>query len=535
MGAFRIQSLHPLDSALNRVKPTHPVKTLTLDGTSLTLEDLAPLARGEDLTLRITRQARAAVKHSRTLVDEILRQGTVVYGISTGFGKLKSQAIAPGDLAELQSNLVLSHCVGVGEPMPLPEVRIAQVLRLNSLLRGYSGVRLSLVEDLLRLFNAGFVPEVPQQGSVGASGDLAPLSHMAAAYMGHGYAFVQGKRRKARGALKALGMKPLTYAAKEGLALINGTEIMKATGVVNVLAAKNLSCAADAVASLTIEALLGSDNPFQPVLAEIKDNDGHRRTAANIRRCLSGSRVLESHLDCDRVQDPYSLRCIPQIHGAFKTALEHVEQTLCSELNVITDNPIIDPQSGQVYSAGMFHGQPLSMIQDYLGLALATMANVSERRIEQLVNPDLSHLPAFLATQPGLHSGLMIAQYTAASLASENKVLAHPASADSIPTSANQEDHVSMGVTAARKARTILGNVEQVVAIEWICAAQAREFNASVRAGKGAQAAYGFLRKHIAPLDADRYLHTDLVEARDLLKNGSLVHAVRRAVRTLEA
>ena len=515
---------------------THfPLKTLTLDGTSLTLEDLAPLVRGEDLRLSITREARAAVRHSRKFVDEIVRKGTVVYGVSTGFGKLKSQAIDPGDLRELQVNLILSHCVGVGEPMPLEEVRIAQVLRLNSLLRGYSGVRPSLVDAPIRIFNAGFIPEVPRQGSVGASGDLAPLSHMAAAYMGHGYAWVSGKRRKSRAALKSIGEQPLELAAKEGLALINGTEIMKATGVVTVLGAQNLSRAADAVASLTIEALLGSANPFQAILADIKDNDGHRRTSANVRRCLARSHVLKSHVSCDRVQDPYSLRCIPQIHGAFKTALEHVASVLSSELNAITDNPIIDPKSGDVFSAGMFHGQPLSMIQDYLGLSLATIANVSERRIEQLVNPDLSHLPAFLSTKPGLHSGLMIAQYTAAALASENKILAHPASVDTIPTSANQEDHVSMGVTAVRKAHSILANCEQVVAIEWICAAQAREFNSEVRAGKGAQAAYDFLREHVPALNGDRYLHPDLITARDLLKDGQLVSAVVGAVKKLEA
>jgi len=511
------------------------VKTLTLDGTSLTLNDLEPLARGADLRLRITREARKAVRHSRKFVEDIVRQGTVVYGVSTGFGKLKNEAIDPGDLSELQANLILSHCVGVGDPMPLAEVRIAQVLRLNSLLRGYSGVRPVLVDALVRLFNAGFTPEVPQQGSVGASGDLAPLAHMAAAYMGHGHAWVRGKRRRARAALKAIGEQPLQYAAKEGLALINGTEIMKATGVITVLGAQNLSRAADAVASVTIEALLGSANPFQAILAEIKDNDGQRRTSANIRRCLAHSHVLESHVSCDRVQDPYSLRCIPQIHGAFKTALEHVGAVLGSELNAITDNPIIDPESGDVFSAGMFHGQPLSVIQDYLGLSMATIANVSERRIEQLVNPDLSHLPAFLSPKPGLHSGLMIAQYTAASLASENKVLAHPASADSIPTSANQEDHVSMGVTAVRKARTILANCEQVVAIEWICAAQAREFNIEVKAGRGAQAAHEFLREHVPALDKDRYLHPDLIRARDLLKDGELVQAVVQAVRKLES
>jgi len=504
------------------------VTTLSLDGTSLTLDDLVPLARGEDLVLEIAPAAREAVARSRELVDEIVQAGDPVYGITTGFGKLKSVTIDKGDLVSLQRNLVLSHCVGMGEPMPREEVRIAQVLRLNSLVRGCSGVRLTLVDQLVRLFQAGFVPVVPQQGSVGASGDLAPLSHMAAAYMGHGEAWVGDQRLPAGEALKLAGEEPVVLEAKEGLALINGTEIMKATGVINVLRAQNLSRAADAVASLSIEALFGSERPFEDILADLKNDEGHRRTSANVRACLKGSKVLESHADCARVQDPYSLRCVPQIHGAFKNALAHVSDVLSRELNAVTDNPLVIPGTG-VFSAGMFHGQPLSMTQDYLGLALCTLANVSERRVEQLVNPDLSRLPAFLASEPGLNSGLMIAQYTAAALASENKVQAHPASVDTIPTSANQEDHVSMGVTAARKARTILDNTERVLAIEWVCAAQAREFHGDLTAGVGAKAIRSLLREHVPALEQDRFLHTDLEQARELLASGELVAAAGQA------
>ena len=502
------------------------MKNLQLDGRSLDLQDLAPLAAGEAVSLTVAGDALSAVARSREYVESIVQRGDVVYGLTTGFGRLKNVAIPAGDLEALQRNLVLSHCVGTGEPMPVEEVRLAQVLRLNSLLRGYSGVRVELIEALVRLFNAGVVPVVPQQGSVGASGDLAPLSHMTAVYLGHGEAWLGDRRMSAVEALAAVGEEPVVLEAKEGLALINGTEIMKAVGVVNVLRADNLSRSSDAIAALTIEALHGSSRPFQERLSELKGDEGQSRTAANLRACLVDSEILESHEDCDRVQDPYSLRCVPQIHGAFKNALAHVREILGRELNAVTDNPIVDAQEQEVYSAGLFHGQPLSMTQDYLGVATCTLANVSERRIEQMVNPDLSRLPAFLTPKPGLHSGLMIAQYTAASLASENKVLAHPASVDTIPTSASQEDHVSMGVTAARKARSILDHTEQVLAIEWVCASQAREFHPDLKAGQGAAAARELLRRHVPALDEDRFLHPDLECARALLADGALVAAV---------
>ncbi len=506
------------------------MKTLTLDGRSLSLDDLAPLARGEELRLAISSAALERVRASREMVERIIAEGGAVYGLTTGFGRLKNVAVDRGDLAALQRNLVLSHCVGVGPPMLPAEVRIMQVLRLNSLLRGCSGVRVALVEALAAFFNAGLVPEVPQQGSVGASGDLAPLAHLTAAYLGVGWVSLQGERLPACEALNRIGIGPLVLEAKEGLALINGTECMKAIGVMNVLRARTLSKSADVIASLSVEALFGSARPFQDLLADLKDNEGHRRTAANLRACLEDSEILRSHADCDRVQDPYSLRCIPQIHGAFKTALAHVTEVLSHELNAVTDNPLVIPETGEVFSAGMFHGQPLSMTQDYLCLASCTLGNVSERRIEQLVNPDLSNLPPFLSPHAGLHSGLMIAQYTAASLVSENKGLAHPASVDSVPTSANQEDHVSMGVTAARRAREVLGNCEQVLAIEWLCAGQAREFHRELRAGRGASAAYDRLRATVPALDEDRYLHPDLVAVSDILRSGDLVSAAEAVV-----
>ena len=332
-----------------------------------------------------------------------------------------------------------------------------------------------------------------------------------------------------------MGEEPLEFAAKEGLALINGTEVIKSVLARAVRRATNLSKAADAIASLTIEALLGSVRPFDDRFAQLKGHAGHGRAAANVRACLKGSEVLASHADCDRVQDPYSLRCIPQVHGAFKAALEHVTQILSGELCSVTDNPILFPDTGEVISAGQFHGQPLSMIADYLALSLCTLGNISERRIEQLVNPDLSGLPAFLTPRPGLNSGLMIAQVTAAALVSENKGLAHPASVDTVPTSANQEDHVSMGMGAARRIHTILDNLEAVLGIELLAAAQGREFRSDLQAGRGAAAARGELRRLVKPLGADRYLHPDLEAAAQLVASGRLVAAVEKAAGRLHA
>jgi len=513
-------------------------KTLVLDGSSLSILDLAPLFGADEqveLRISIAPAAKERVRAARAVVDAALKRGEPVYGLTTGFGKLKNQVIPEGELAALQQNLILSHCCGIGPPMPIGEVRAAQILRLNGLLRGHSGVTLELAERLVELFNAQFVPLVPQKGSVGASGDLAPLSHMAAACLGHGEVCLRGRSMPARKALEELGLAPLALRAKEGLALVNGTEIIKAIAVGVLLRARNASKAADALAALSLEALLGSSKPFDERFAALKGQPGHARAASNVRKCLAGSQVLASHADCDRVQDPYSLRCVPQIHGAFKAALAHVSEIVENELNAVTDNPIVFPDTGEVVSAGQFHGQPLSVVMDYLGLALATLANVSERRIEQLVNPDLSHLPAFLTPRPGLNSGLMIVQVAAAALASENKVLAHPASVDTIPTSANQEDHVSMGVTAARKAAEIAGNVEYVLALEWLAGAQAREFHQDLRAGRGVEAAHALLRGKVAPLAGDRYLADDIKAARDLLRGGELVRAVESAVGPLEA
>jgi len=508
---------------------------LSLDGRSLNLPDLAPVIRGETVELSVTEAARDAVRAARNLVDQHVESGNAVYGLTTGFGKLKNVAIERGDLAQLQENLIVSHCCGVGDDMPVNEVRTAQVLRLNGLVRGNSGIRVELVDRLLEFFNRGFVPRVPQQGSVGASGDLAPLAHMTASYMGHGGATLEGQAMTAREALEKMGVPPVELAAKEGLALINGTEISKGVSLGVILRAANLSRAADIIVALSIEALKGSRLPFQQRLAELKGHPGHFRTASNVTALLANSGVIESHAGCDRVQDPYSLRCAPQVHGAYKSALAHVCEIFSTEINGVTDNPVLFPDTGDVVSAGLFHGAPVSMVMDYLGLAMCSIANISERRTEQLVNPDLSGMPAFLTNRPGLNSGMMIAQVAAAALASENKVYAHPASVDTIPTSANQEDHVPMAATAARKARTICDNTERVLAIEYLCAAQAREFNLDARGGDGAEAAHKLMRTRVEPLEEDRYLADDIEAARQLIVSGDLVRAVEEVVGPLES
>ena len=509
--------------------------TLRLDGTSLQLEDLKPLFRGLRPELLVTDEAKQRVARAHALVESSVASGEAIYGLTTGFGKLKNVSIDRRDLGQLQENLILSHCCGLGDPMPIEEVRAVQVLRLNGLLRGHSGVRVELIERLCAFYKAEFVPLVPQKGSVGASGDLAPLAHMAAAYMGYGEVYLRGERMPASKGLKEIAAEPLRFEAKEGLALINGTEVMCAIGAGVLIRAIHVSKVADAIASLTIEALFGSSKPFDSRIAELKGQPGHMRAAANVRVCLADSRVQESHVNCNRVQDPYSLRCVPQVHGAFKEALDHVRGVFAPEMNSVTDNPILFPDTGEVISAGQFHGQPISMALDYLCLALCTLSNISERRTEQLVNPDLSHLPGFLTAKPGLNSGMMIAQVAAASLTSENKTLAHPASVDTIPTSANQEDHVSMGVTAARKARAVCTNVELVLSIEALCAAQARDFHPDLKAGTGAQAAYDLIRAHVPSLETDRYLKADLDATFELLDSGLLLAAVEKAVGELRA
>ena len=463
----------------------------------LTLADVITVMAGES-AVSLSGAARRRVADNRAYVESLVAAGKTVYGVTTGFGRFATTAIAAGDVEELQHNLLRSHAIGVGPPVPADLVRAMLLLRAQSLALGASGVRPELIDALLAMLNAGVVPVVPAQGSVGASGDLAPLAHLALPLIGEGAAVYQGAVLDGATALSRAGLTPMTLAAKEGLALINGTQLMAAYLVSAVMRAERLLRIADVAAAMSVEGLMGSHKPFHTAVTRLRPHPGAILVAANMRALLAGSQIVESHAECGRVQDSYSLRAVPQVHGASRDALAHVRAVVEIELRSVTDNPLILAAEDEVVSAGNFHGQPLALVADYAAIAMAELANISERRIEQLVNPALSGLPAFLTPHGGLNSGLMVAQYTAAALVSENKVLAHPASVDSIPTSANQEDHVSMGAYASRKLHTVLDNLSYVLSIELLAAAQALDFRAPLRPSHGVEAAQTHVRTLVA-------------------------------------
>jgi len=507
------------------------VASLPLDGTSLTLEDLEDVAlRRREVHLCPT--AAVEVDRSRATVDEILLRGDTVYGINTGFGELASVRIGVDDLVRLQLNLIRSHCVGVGAPFDVPATRAITLLRANVLAGGCSGVRRVVLERLLDLLNAGIHAWIPQQGSVGASGDLAPLAHLALVLLGEGRVHgADGRPAPAADALEAAGLEPIVLQAKEGLALINGTQAMTGLGALTVLRAERLARTADIVGAITVEAKLGSYRPFDARLHAVRPHPSQIASAANLRRLLTGGDLNEAHVDCEKVQDAYSLRCMPQVHGAARQAIAHVTDVLEIEARSVTDNPTVFVDTGEVISGGNFHGQPVSTALDYLAIGVSELGSISERRIEQLVSPKLSpDLPAFLVEDSGLNSGFMMAQVTAAALASENKGLCHPASVDSIPTSAGQEDHVSMGPIAARKAARVVDHVEQILAIELLAAGQALDFRAPLVAAVGPRAAVAALRERVTFLARDRMLADDLEAARDLIASGDLLRAVEAVV-----
>jgi len=496
-----------------------------------------PLSTLVQLSLAATRialspAAQKRVRASRAVVEKAVRKGATMYGINTGFGKLAGVRIPDQQLTQLQQNLLLSHATGVGEPLSVEASRLAFALRIHNLALGFSGVRMELLEQAMALYNGGYVPVIPSQGSVGASGDLAPLSHMALPLIGHGELWHDGKRVTGAAALKRLARQPLVLREKEGLALINGTQIMTAIGCLVVHGAMRLAKTADVACAMTVEALRGTEKAFQERVHALRPHAGQEATAANLRALLAGSKVMTSHADCNRVQDAYSLRCAPQVHGAAKDGIRYALDVLVTEANSVTDNPLVFP-GGDVVSGGNFHGQPVSQALDFLKIAVSTLANISERRIEQLVNPDISGLPPFLARNPGLESGFMIPQVVAAALASENKTLAHPASVDTIPTSANREDHVSMGVTAARHAERVVANTAKVLGIELLCAAQGLDLGEKMKPGAGVDAAYRALRKRVAGLACDRYLAPDLAAAEQLVVDGTLVAAAEKKVGVL--
>lgn len=504
-----------------------------LDGDSLTIQNVVAVARRFE-PVGISERGRKRVLASRAVVEKVLDAEEPVYGISTGFGEFSKIFISRPEREKLQRNLILSHAAGVGEYLPEEVVRAAMLLRANSLTKGYSGIRLTTVEKLLDLLNHRVFPAVPGKGSVGASGDLAPLAHIALVLMGEGQAFVDGRLVNGGEALAVAGLEPVILGGKEGLALINGTQVMTAVGALLWHDAVNLLKVADIAVAMSLEALRGTRTAFDVRIGQVRPHRGQLGTAANVLKLTAESGIMASHAGCGKVQDAYSLRCAPQVHGASKDALRRTLEVLTVEINAATDNPLIMP-NGEVISGGNFHGQPVALAMDYIKLALAELGSISERRISRMLDSHLSELPPFLTAYPGIDSGLMITQYTAAALVSENKVLAHPACVDSIPTSANQEDHVSMGTIAARQAREMLENVRNVLAIELLAAAQGIDFLRPHTPGLGTAAAYSQIRQQVPHLEEDRVPAPDIGAVYRLIANGGVIAAVEAAIGPLEA
>jgi histidine ammonia-lyase len=491
------------------------MQTLQLDGESLTLADIRAAAE-RTARFELAPAARERMRASRAVVERIVAEGRTVYGVTTGFGVFSEVAVSPEQSRKLQRNLILSHCGGVGEPYPIEVGRAMMLLRANALAKGLSGIRVSTVELLLRMLELDIVPVIPSQGSVGASGDLAPLAHLAAGMMGVGECCSGGRRVAAEEALKIAGLAAVMYEPKEGLAMINGTQAITAVGGLALQQAFMLSDLADLFGAMSLDALLGTDVAFDERIQQARPHRGQIDVAANLRRYLAGSNLRESHRNCGKVQDAYSLRCMPQVHGAVRDAVRFAGETFSIEINSATDNPLIF--GGDVVSGGNFHGAPVALACDVAAVALTDLASISERRIERLVNPQLSELPAFLVEEGGLNSGFMIAQVAAASLVSESRSLSHPASVDSIPTSANKEDHVSMGPIAAWKLARITENLAAVLSIEALCAAQAIDFHRPIRSSAVIESVHAIIRSRVPHWTEDRYLHADIQAVRSLLR-----------------
>jgi histidine ammonia-lyase len=507
------------------------VKTaaVTLDR-RLAIADVLAVAR-DRATVLLHPDAATRLAKGRRALEELARGGQAIYGVTTGVGKLKDTVIPHEDRRQLQRNLVLSHAAGVGPALDPRETRSVLLLLAASLSRGHSGVRPAVVEHLIACLNRGLLPVIPERGSVGASGDLAPLAHVAACLIGEGEATVDGVRLPSREALRRAGLEPLTLEMKEGLALLNGTHLMAGIGALLVDEAERLARLADIAGAMSLEALMGSHAAFDWRIQALRPHPGQIEAAANLRALTRDSAIIASHRDCTRVQDAYSLRCMPQVHGAAREAIRFAREIIAREINSVTDNPLLFPDDGIVLSAGNFHGQPLALALDTLAIGLTQLAGISERRIDRLVNPLTNEgLPPFLSPHGGLHSGYMIAQYVAAGLASECKGWSHPASVDSIPTSGFQEDYNSMGAGAALKARQVTRSLRQVLAIELLLGAQALDLRAPLTPGAGSRAAHAALRAAVPPLDADRFLSADLAAALAVVEAGALEAAVASAI-----
>ncbi len=500
---------------------------IQLNGKDLSIEQVVAVARA-GATVTLCPDAKQAMQRARDYVEQKVQQGAVVYGLTTGFGKFSDTLISSEDTPRLQRNLIVSHACGMGAPLPEEVVRAAMLLRCNALSRGNSGIRVSTVQTLLDMLNAGVHPLIPEKGSLGASGDLAPLSHMVLVMLGEGEAFYKGERLSGKEAMARAGIDTIALAAKEGLALINGTQIMTAIGCLTVYDGRQLCKTADVVAAMSCEAQLGIKKAFDPKIHALRGHRGQQDAAANMRLLLRDSGLAADAIP-DKVQDAYSIRCAPQIHGASRDAVDYVWAAVSREINAVTDNPIIFPDEDEAISGGNFHGQPMALAFDFLGIALAEFANVSERRLERMVNPQLSFgLPAFLTPDGGLNSGFMIAQYSAASMVSESKVYAHPASVDSIPSSANQEDHVSMGTTAARKARMILDNSQKVLGIELFAAYQALSLRGRDKLSAATGAVYDHIAKRVAPVTQDIVMYPEMDKFDQMIKAEQIVRAAEQ-------
>lgn len=501
---------------------------IELDGRHLTLEAIEAVALGAPVA--IAAAARERVLSARRFVEERFAEGHAIYGVTTGFGRLANVLVAPEDAAQLQLNLVRSHASGTGAPLEERFVRAAGVLRVNSLAAGHSGVKLETLELLGELLNRGVTPVVPCQGSVGASGDLAPLAHMTLTLIGEGEALYKGERLPSDVALARAGLAPVTLGPKEGLALINGTQMMTGIASLGILAAERLAAAADVIGAMSLEAFLGTDRVFDHRINALRPHPGQMQVAQNLRALLAGSEIMLSHRECGRVQDPYSFRCIPVVHGAVRDSIAHARRVAETEANSVTDNPLVFPEDGEFLSGGNFHGEPIALAIDFLKLAIAELASISERRLYLLLNAEDRGLPLFLTGRSGLQSGLMIVQYAAAAVVNDNKGLAWPSSVDSIPTSAGQEDHVSMGMTSANNLVRVVQNVEGALACELLGALTALDFRRPLRCGTGTQAAYDLARTQIAPWTHDRIPAPDIERARTFIGSGSLAAAAEREI-----
>jgi len=507
------------------------------DGENLTVEEVVKVAR-KDAKVAIPEEVKRRIKRSREVLERLVKEKQVIYGVNTGFGALSKVKISPQEIKELQSNLIRSHSSGVGKPLSTEIVRALLLLRINTLAKGYSGIRLEPLETLVEMLNKGVHPVIPAKGSVGASGDLAPLSHMILVLMGEGKAEYQRKLMTGKEAMEKAGIKPVQLDFKEGIALNNGTQLMMAIAALTIHDAEKLIKTAEVAVALTLEALQGVVDAFSDRIHKVRPHEGQVLTAQNIRKLIEESQLVQTGRQAmekiQRPHDPYSLRCAPQVLGTARDAIAYTKRTVEVEINSATDNPLVFSEDETCLSGGNFHGQPLSLAMDLLGIALTIVGNISERRTARLLDEKLNNgLPAFLIppeAKKGLHSGLMTVQYTAAALASENKVLAHPACADSIPTSANFEDFISMGVTAAQKAMQILENVEYIIAIELLCAAQAIEFRGSEKLGKGTKKAYSTIRETVPMLREDRVLSEDIEKIRKIVKTGIILNEVEKTL-----